>query len=410
MPAQRPLFQQVLAQIQTIARPAHVRASSVRRLALLVSGLVAAQHAALAQIAAEVQTLQLSQTARAEHVERRLRRALNDPRLQPRSCYEPAVKQAVDWDALRRGRQMVTVLLDESSKADEIHLLRASLAYWGGSLPLAWAVWEQNTPLTAGRYWTELDRVLDRVAAILPAGLPVLVLADRAFDIPPFIDRLRKRGWHWIVRLKARSSLRFQDHQGREGSLAERVRRQLGTPGRRWKTRGRIFKRAGWRAASVVGVWAAGEAEPLVVLTDLPPRWSVLQWYGRRFWIEAGFRNDKARGWQWEASQVRGVAHNERLLLAMAWASLLSLCVGVQEARSRLQAVAQPAQRPVRAAKPQHARQSVFTLGLRAVRRWLYQLTDAALSWRLPEPNAPSWSAQWYRAQSFRYIFQSVRP
>lgn len=410
MPARHPLFQQLVTQIQAIAQPAHLRASAVRRLALLVTGLVAAKHAALAQIAAEVQALGLTQTACAEHVERRLRRALNDAQLEPRSCYEPVLKQAVDWDALRRGEQRVAVLIDESSKADQFHLLRASLAYWGGSLPLAWAVWEQNTPLAAGRYWTELDTVLDRVAAILPADLPVLVLADRAFDIPPFIDRLSQRGWHWIVRLKARSSLRFQDHQGREWPVADLVRQRLGAPGRRWKTRGRLFKRAGWREASVVGVWAAGEAEPLVVLTDLPPRWSVLQCYGHRFWIEAGFRSDKARGWQWEASQVRGVAHNERLLLAMAWASLLSLCLGVQEAATRLRTLRQPARRQAGAAKPQHARQSLFTLGLRAVRRWVYQLTDAALTWTLPEPDAPSWNARWYAAQSYRYIFPSVRP
>lgn len=410
MPAHQPLFQQILGQIQTIARPAHIRASSLRRLALLVSGLVAAKHAALAQIAAEVQALQLTHTSCSEHVERRLRRALGDAQLQPRTCYAPAVQQAVDWHALRASQRWVTVIVDESTKADQLHLLRASLAYRGGSLPLAWAVWEQNTPLPDGRYWTELDAVLDHVAAILPADVPVLVLADRAFDIPPFIDRLRARGWHWIVRLKARSSLRLQDQQGREGSVADYVQRHLGRPGQRWKTRGRVFKRAGWREASVVGVWGVGEAEPLVVLTDLPPRWRVVRQYERRFWIEAGFRSDKARGWQWEASQVRGVGHHQRLLLAMAWASLLSLCVGVREATARLQGLARPARRHPGTSKPQHARQSLFTLGLHAVRQWLYHRTDAALPWILPEPDAPSWNAQWYQAQAYRYIFQSVRP
>ncbi|MDQ6738819.1 MAG: transposase, partial [Actinomycetota bacterium] len=81
------------------------------------------------------------------------------------------------------------------------------------------------------------------------------------------------------------------------------VTRHLRCPGQRWKARGWVFKDAGWRAASVVGMWARGMKEELVVLSDLPAEWAVLGYYERRFWIEPGFRNDKSRGWEWEASQ-----------------------------------------------------------------------------------------------------------
>ncbi len=73
-----------------------------------------------------------------------------------------------------------------------------------------------------------------------------------------------------------------------------------------------------------------------MVLTDLPARWRVLRVYQRRFWIEPGFRSDKRKGWQWEERQVRGVARHARLLLALAWASLVALCLGAQAAEARL--------------------------------------------------------------------------
>ena len=45
-----------------------------------------------------------------------------------------------------------------------------------------------------GEYWRRMDAVLDRAAACVPAGLDVILTADRAFDIPPFVDAGRGAG------------------------------------------------------------------------------------------------------------------------------------------------------------------------------------------------------------------------
>ena len=150
--------------------------------------------------------------------------------------------------------------------------------------------------------------------------------------------------------------------------------------------------------------------ESLVVITDLGARWGVLALYQRRFWIEPGFRTDKRKGWQWEASQVQGVAHHERLLLGMAWATLVALVVGADAAAAE---VARLAGRERRKALPQvrHARESVFTLGVRKLRHWLYQATRCALRWQLTRLDAPSWEQQWHQYQSLPLIFGApVRP
>jgi Transposase DDE domain len=414
VPARVPLYHEVLAQITARLDPRRVPAASAVRLALLVTGILAAKSCVLAQVAAELDALALTLARRTESVGRRLRRTLNDGHLTQATCYAPLLPAVLDWPALLAGERRVVLILDESSQADRIHLFRLSLAYRGGSLPLAWAVWEQNVPLPAGGYWAHVDAVLAAAAALLPAGVEVTVVGDRAFAVPALVDRLAARGWHWVLRLTTTGSHRFRDHLGAEHELRTVVARRLPRPGRRFKARGELFKDAGWRAASLVGLWAAGAEEPLVVSTDLPPTWAVLRRYDRRFWIEAGFRTDKTKGWQWEASQVRGVAHHQVLLLGMAWASLVTLCLGAAEAEARLARLAarpdpaRPARRP---AKPQPPRESLFTLGLRCLRRHLYGTAVRPLTWHLPDLAAPSWLAHWRHRQSLRFIFFSpVRP
>jgi hypothetical protein len=282
--------------------------------------------------------------------------------------------------------------------------LQVSLAYQGSSLPLAWDVWEQNVPLPEGRYWQAMDAVLDQAAALLPAGVEVIVLADRAYDIPPFIDRIQAHGWHVIVRLKDGGTVRFRDQQGREWALATLIGQQVPAPGRRWKARGSLFKKAGWRAMSVVSLWAAGYDQRLTVLTDLPPTWCVAAWYRRRFWCEPGFRNAKSRGWQWEHSQVTGAERTKRLLTVMAWATVLVLCLGHQEAARRLQQV--PDRRIGRhgPGKPRAVKDSLFLLGLIAVGSWLYGAVRRHIHLRLPDLIADSWEHQWYAASAHRFL------
>jgi hypothetical protein len=412
MPAQAELYAVVVRKLQEVLAGEGVRITTVRRLAVLIVGLLGAQSSVVSRMATGVWEAGVSAAERPS-ILRRLRRTLCDRRLTAEACYEPAVRALVDWAGLRQRRQAAILALDESSQDDRVHLLRVSLTYWGTALPLAWATWPQNVAQAAGAYWTQLDRVLDRTAAILPAGLDVILTADRAFDIAPFVDRLTARGWHWVIRLKAEGTHRFLDQQGREHRLQALIHRHVAAPGQRWKARGRIFKGAGWRAASVVAVWAPGAKERLVVITDLPPRWEVLRHYDRRFWIETGFRTDKSSGWQWEANRVADLDRQRRLLVAMAWATLLVLILGLAEARTRLAAVtAATAQPPARRRppKPQPARESLFSLGRRIPRRWLARTSLPAFRWRLSRLASSSWASRWRQAQSHRYLFSQTVP
>src|SRR5919202_3880716 len=133
MPTHCPVFQEVFQRIRTTATPQHLPYAACQRLALLVTGILAGKTTVVAQMAAELTALRLTEATQAESVARRLRRTLNDPHLTPSVCYDPLLHQVIDWAAVLRGGQQVVVILDESTKMDQIHLLRASLPYWGGS-------------------------------------------------------------------------------------------------------------------------------------------------------------------------------------------------------------------------------------------------------------------------------------
>jgi hypothetical protein len=403
MPTHHPLFHEVFERISTTIP--QVRKTGRTRLTLLVVGILLAKSCVEYQVADELRRRELTRAQSWESVARRLRRILGDPRLDPATCYAPALAAILDWDSLLAASKRVVLITDESTQGAHVHLLRISLAYRGGSLPLVWAIWAQNTPLPEGHYWQTMDQLLEQVAALLPAGIEVVVLADRAYDVPPMLDRLSARGWHWVIRYKAHSATRFQRADGTELAMKDLLQRRLSKRGRRCKLRGKLFKDAGWREVSVVALWAEGYDHALVVLTDFPPHWDALPVYRKRFWIELGFRTDKRAGWQWESCQVRELAHQRVLLLAMAWATLITLCLGTEQAEADL---AEREARPPR--RPEHARFSLFTLGLKRLADLRVDPKRWHMRWRLPALDAPSWNHQWLSLQRRQLLAQTVRP
>jgi hypothetical protein len=155
MSARNSLYQNVLARICSTCADLGVPLYSTTRLALLVSGILAARSTVLARVAEEIHALRLTEAASAQSVERRLRRTLNDPNLTAQRCYAPLLSTVLDWSQLLRGNSEVLIAIDESCKGEQIHLLRAALCYWGGTVPLAWVSWPQNQAQEEGHYWPE---------------------------------------------------------------------------------------------------------------------------------------------------------------------------------------------------------------------------------------------------------------
>lgn len=355
----------------------HLGKRSLARLSLLVIGIIKSVHAAPAQMALALGELKLS-PAQDESIERRIRRIENDPQLCVERCFYPLVRAFLERCYL----QELILVIDPSTQKDHLVLLSVNLWYRGRTLPLAWTSWPANVPLEGESFWKRVAAVLASAANLLPKGLSVVVLADRAFGCPAFTDLVSACGWHWIVRVQDQTV--YRDHCQRQGTIASLV----SYPGARKKLSGQVFKKAKWRSASVLVFWGRHHRRPLCLVSDLRPTWELLGLYRRRFPIECTFRDYKSYGWHWEQGQVRNPAHIQRLLLGMALAVWLTILAGSQFAQTLL---ARPPS-GIRRTRPWWGKSSLFHLGLRQWKAWFAGEQMLPLQDVLPDWQAPNWS------------------
>ena len=391
MPAQI-VHEQIQAELERHL-DAGVDPASRERLALLVSGMIGAESGCPARVAAAIRKLGLSE-AKTASIERQIRRIENDPELQASLCVHPFARAHLRWGK----PQQLTLILDPTSQDERVVMLTAAVWYRGRALPVAWACWPANTPLAGAGFWERVGALLIEVAGLLPVGVHVTWLADRAFGTPAFTDQVAAHGWHWVVRVQGQTH--FLDRAEHEVC----VRDLVGGPGQRAKRRGRVFKKYGWREASVMAFWGRRHTAPLLLVSDLPPGWDLIALYRKRYLIEAFFRDYKSSGWQWEKGQVVDLAHLERLLVGMALASWLVICAGAREAAEVLKTQPTGKRRTV----PYEGKRSLFMLGLQNFTRWVEKL--GALCWQLTDWDAPNWSNQIHSHHVHAFIFPEFLP
>src|SRR4051812_5492304 len=159
-------------------------------------------------------------------------------------------------------------------------------------------------------------RLLRRLRPAVPPGWTMLVLADRGLWSPRLWRRVRRLGWHPLLRIQRRTTITPDGGERRPAGTLVR-------PGEAWVGRGGL----GWRerrrlTVTVVAGWTTEQEEPGVVVTDLPPDRVGVGWYASRMWVELGFRALKGLGWRWQRSRRTDPARVARHRLVLAVAAL----------------------------------------------------------------------------------------
>ena len=307
------VYQQVLDLLDAHL-PAAVAKPTRKRLALLVVGQLKGKTASPARIANALASLGLKD-ALPESIERQIRRLENDVKLDASLCLHPLAKAHL---ALGKPARYVLVL-DPTYQDERVVMLTASVWYRGRALPLCWAVWPANTTLCGPGFWQRVGRLLEQVAGLLAASVPVVFLADRAFGCAAFIDLLAPYGWGYVVRVQNQTRLK-ERHNG-----LVPVGQLVAVPGQRCKRAGHVFKKAGFRAASVLVYWGKKHRQPLCLVSNLALSWHLLALYQRRYGIEASFRDLKSSGWHFEQGQVKDLAHRDRSKTWLIWSAYWSV-------------------------------------------------------------------------------------
>jgi hypothetical protein len=352
--------------------------------------MIEAKSAAPAQIAQALHRLGLSR-AEAESIERRIRRSENDREISDVLCFHPYARERLLWAKQAK----LLLIVDPTTQDERVCLVTVAVWYRGRALPLAWSAWLANRPLEGEDFWSRIAQLLVTVATILPQGVQIIWLADRAFGTPAFTDLVCQHGWDYVVRVQAQT--RCRDVLGRE----KQVHQLIGPQRYRGKMRGDVFKKRGWRASSIVAFWGKRHTAPLCLVSNLPLCWSLISLYRRRYPLEATFRDFKSAGWQWEKGQVSDLDHLLRLLVAMAFASWFAIAVGASQADLWLQ---QPPSGK-RRTPSWWSKRSLFAIGLHYLRRALFANYPIDLARPLANWSGLNWQAQAYFHQALAFVF-----
>lgn len=187
----------------------------------------------------------------------------------------------------------------------------------------------QLSPALAGQYPAGLDTwrphweaLFTQLRGSVPADWCVLVLADRGLYASWLFAAIVALDWHPFLRINHGGQYR---RVGREHFRP--LRALVPTVGTSWSGRVDCFETAPLRC-TLLASWSAGHRDPWLLLTDLPPRQADSAWYSVRTWIEAGFKDLKRGGWQWQQTKMTDPARASRLWLALAVATLWVVSVG----------------------------------------------------------------------------------
>jgi hypothetical protein len=233
------------------------------------------------------------------------------------TCFVPLLGGIVDqWE----GTQLA-LALDATTWGTRFTVLAISVVYRGCAIPVAWTVLAATAKHAWRREWL---RMLRQVRRAVPRAWTVLVLADRGLYARGLFRRITRRGWHPFLRINTGGTCR-PTGQVRGVPLKTLVPE----PGTAWQGTGIAFKgRHRPLHCTLLAGWEAGDKDPWLMLTDLPPEASTACWYGWRAWIEQGCKITKHAGWQWQRTHMTKPERAARLWLAVAVATLWLLSVG----------------------------------------------------------------------------------
>lgn len=414
-----PLFASVFAWLAEHLSAGGYHRPLLKRLAVLITGLVAGEAATVAGLAQTVHALALT-PAQEPSIVRRVQRLEADRRLDPalvlpalfRSLLPTLLRAACTAHAANEPSGpahharfiAVRLVVDATTKSDQVHILTVGLAYQGIVVPLAVRSWEQNVPLPEGEYIAHLIDLLCEVNAALPAELRdhVLLLADRGFGTPRLLDLLRALRWHWVLRVQNQVTVQLAD--GRTLPI-----RDLATkPGALWvgtpspneaDTPIAAFKGAGWRPCHVVAIWLPEQDEPWLLLTDLDAAAERLRDYAQRWAIERLFLSWKSHGWELEQVGLSDLVRIRSLLTGLVLATLWRLAAALPVAAhylTELPTHTYPQGHQFRLhlspTVPWPGKFSLFTWGTKTYHQSDPKTTTPTLCWAFPDWDAPRWS------------------
>jgi Transposase DDE domain len=298
-------------------------------------------------------------------------RAKQDTSFAYTACFGPLLRWATAGFTDRR----LALAIDPTHLGSRFTVLTVSVLFRGCAVPVAWQVQRGDEKGSWNDHWR---RLLGRLRDALGGDWQVLVLSDRGLESKDLFEAIVALGWHPLLRVKKGGH--FRPEGWAKGWPLGRFAARAGA---RWKGRGVAWPTGSRLACTLLACWEGGHAEPWLLLTDLAPGEAAALWYAWRGWIEQGFRDLKADGWQLSRTRMTDPERVARWWTAAALATLWVL-----EAGQQAEQLAIPATR-AHAGPGRPAVSSLFALG----RAWLGVRLGRGGAGRLRHLAQPPWPA-----------------
>jgi hypothetical protein len=339
-----------------------VRVSNRKQLAnwmWIVVGILQANVVALSGIATH-----LPQTTLAESRVTLIRRWLMNFHVDVWAFYQPLLAKVLNgWHAT----QVYLVLDGVMVFGDRWQVFRLSLVHGCRAIPVVWTV----SPGKGLTHVARLEAMLTQAAQFLQSRVKhVVFLADRGFRDCDWAKLCQKLRWDYVIRVQSNTFVTLLTGHTchiRDLHVKPGQRRYFQTV---WLTQA-----AKW-CANLTVTWSAGDDQHppalVAVISSQPATRARLREYAVRMQIEQSFRDDKSGGFDLAHTRLQHADRVERLLLAVAVATLWCHELG-EHVLSEGEAVR-------REIDPGFERElSLFQLGL----RWLQRCLSVTLA-RLP--------------------------
>lgn len=357
MNSSQELYTKIIGTLTSLVSVSHV--AQLKNWVWIVVGILQAQSVALPKIA-----LHIPGEIAAESRVTTIRRWLKNLKIDVWSLYRPVLEQALQgWHAVE-----ATVILDGVMVfGDRLQIFRLSLVHGCRAIPLAWVV----IPGKGVTRVEVLETMLMQVADFLrPRVKRVCFLADRGFRDCDWAALCEKLGWHYDIRILYNTIVTLEN--GQQSRID-----QLGVQsGERRYFQNVYLTHEAKLCTNLSVTWTQGDdrhpPELLAVISDRRACGARLREYGLRMDIEESFRDDKSGGFDLAHTRLQHAERLERLLLAVAIATLWC-----HELGEHVLAQGEACRREI---DPGPQRElSIFQLGL----RWLKRCISTAIH-RLP--------------------------
>jgi len=220
---------------------------------------------------------------------------------------------------LPRNIEQIALALDATNISDNFVVLSLNILLAGCGIPMAWCFVKASEPGSWKPQWQKLiEKLLDAIAD----NFQVIVTADRGLYACWLYQLIVEAGWHPFLRINHQGTYRLQDHQ-----TWLPLAGVVPTPGRLWSGQVVCFQ-TNPVSCTLLARWDMGYKDPWLILTDLAPTQADPLWYRLRSSTECVYRELKSDGWQWQHTRLLDPKRAERLLLAIAVASLWMVVLG----------------------------------------------------------------------------------